>query len=80
MITEYKFITIFPKGPALGRPEKNRYDVINRKCGFILGEILWYASWRQYVFCPSEETVFSVDCMADIIHFIGQLKGETKWA
>ena len=46
---------------------------VNNKCGENLGTVDWFVPWRQWVFNPSAGAIFSVSCMADIIHFIGQL-------
>lgn len=40
------------------------------KNGGVLGQIKWFSHWRQYVFAPVEDTVFNVECMADIAAFI----------
>jgi len=39
-----------------------------------LGEVKWYGPWRQYTFSPIPDTDFSMDCLDDIKHFLGQLK------
>lgn len=48
--------------------------------GEILGEIRWYAPWRQYCFYPSnyKTTIWSTDCMIDICLFIAQAERERK--
>lgn len=42
-----------------------RIRVLSRRRN-LLGDIGWYASWRQYVFAPQPNTVFSTDCLNDI--------------
>lgn len=51
------------------------YVCFNKKSGEGLGLVLWQESWKQWVFQPNDELmlVFSVACLQDIIHFIGQL-------
>ena len=77
MKTEYKFITFF-KMPKDDKRRKTdiwecwRYGVTK------LGEVRWWGSWRQYTFQPSPNTVFSKDCMLDIIDFINQLMEARK--
>ncbi len=39
-----------------------------------LGIIEWYAPWRQYVFYPSDGTLFSGGCLDDIIAFMKDLR------
>jgi len=43
-----------------------------------LGLIKWFGRWRQYVFFPEPETVFSKGCMADINSFIEHLMQNHK--
>jgi hypothetical protein len=51
-----------------------RFMVMNKAHGDLLGEIKWEFGWRQYVFAPSMDTIFSVGCMEDIISFIAEIK------
>ena len=39
----------------------------------LLGEIMWYAQWRQYVLEPSRRTVWSHDCLREVSIFIKEL-------
>ena len=39
----------------------------------LLGEIRWYAQWRQYAFYPESGTVFEKQCLADIKEFCIEL-------
>lgn len=41
--------------------------------GILLGQIRWYAHWRQYGFYPEEGTVFEKTCLTDIALFCIQL-------
>jgi len=50
------------------------FHVVAVRDGVILGRIVWYGSWRQYVFEPVAETVWSQDCLQQIIDFLQQLK------
>ena len=54
------------------------YDVLNKKHGDKLGKICWHCNWRQYVFIPSGETIWSADCLKDILIFLMGLKGDKK--
>ena len=40
--------------------------LVSKRGGYLLGTIKWHSRWRQYVFFPENETLFSVGCMADI--------------
>jgi hypothetical protein len=44
--------------------------------GSDLGNVRWYAPWRQYCFLPIGGAVFSTGCLNDIIDFIKQLTEE----
>ncbi|MEN6421635.1 MAG: hypothetical protein ABFD76_06765 [Smithella sp.] len=72
MPKEYKYIRMseFSDKPRI-------YTVENKKSGYLLGTIEWYAPWHQYVFMP-QDAIFSSDCLADIIDFIKILKGAQK--
>jgi len=39
-----------------------------------LGVIRWFPGWRQYCFFPQEGTVYSVECLNDIITHIRGLR------
>lgn len=55
-----------------------RFEVISKTHGFMLGRISWYSSWRQYVFSPSYETIWNRDCLKDIQDFLQNLMDERK--
>ncbi len=44
----------------------------------LLGEIKWFARWRQYAFFPHEGTVWNQECMADVMLMIDSLMLERK--
>ena len=50
------------------------YGVYNKNSGNIIGCIKWYNKWRQYCFYPMNDTIFSNDCMNDIIKTINFIK------
>jgi hypothetical protein len=66
MKTEYRFICFQQYQP-------DQWGCYNRKSKDGLGVVFWYKPWKQWCFTPDTKTVFSTDCLADIIHFIGQL-------
>lgn len=51
---------------------------LNRKSRHQLGGVVWYSPWRQYVFEPSSEVVFSHDCLADIGDFLRYVTKNAK--
>lgn len=46
------------------------FMVRSKHGGANLGEISWYATWRQYIFMPARITVWNTDCLDTIITFI----------
>lgn len=70
MKTKYKFI-YFEKGISQG---KEFWAIKNNKTTTTLGFIRYYKPWRQYVFESMRDSVFNDTCLADIQHFMGQLK------
>lgn len=72
---EYEYIGITWTG---SKPKTEMYGVFNKKYGTWLGEIAWYAGWRQYCFFPEPQMVFSSGCMEDIVEFTKQLNKEHK--
>lgn len=50
------------------------WHCLNNKNNGILGLVYFYNPWKQWCFFPWGNTVFNDTCLADIQHFIGQLK------
>lgn len=48
------------------KPKTIVVEVLNRNSGASLGEIAWYAQWRQYTFSPKAFTTFNDQCLQDI--------------
>jgi len=38
--------------------------------GATLGEVRWFARWRQYVFAPAVNTVWNPDCLNEVSRFV----------
>ncbi len=51
-------------------------SVINTHHDEVLGEIEWFAKWRQYCFYPHENTIWNINCLEDVNNVIKQLKIE----
>lgn len=49
------------------------WAVVSQSSSVKLGEIRWHSPWRQYVFFPSAETIFNIECMMDICDRIATL-------
>lgn len=75
MKTEYKYIYFIK---VLDKPKTSVWHCRNKKSDALLGEIRWYAPWRQYCFLPESSTVFNKGCMANINFFINNLMENHK--
>lgn len=60
---KYKFITI----ESMGMGE---FIILNNKSNKPIGGISYYGPWSQYVFDADENSVWSADCLEDVIDFI----------
>lgn len=60
------------------KPKTVVFDVVSKSDGDRLGQIKWYAHWRQYVYFPDSQTIYSKGCMADINSFIEHLMNNQK--
>lgn len=54
--------------------------VKSKRSANLLGVIKWHGAWRQYVFWPEDECVFSEGCMEDINAQVRALMGERRAA
>jgi len=54
------------------------FHVVSVKDDIIIGRIEWFGSWRQYVFEPVNETIWSQGCLQQIIDFLQELKSERE--
>jgi hypothetical protein len=59
-------------------PKTKVFTVISNHGDIELGRIGWYPQWRQYVFIPFNDTIYSYDCMEEIVDKIKQLKEDRK--
>lgn len=71
---EYKYMKIQKEG---NKPKTSVFAILDKR-NMLLGHIRWWASWRQYCFLPSQNRVFSKDCLEDICSFINELIKERK--
>jgi len=56
--------------------KKEFYACCNNKTGDVLGFVSFYKPWEQLVFNQAvQESVFSKDCLLDIVDFIGKQEG-----
>ena len=45
------------------------WSVESKSSEFKLGQIKWFAAWRRYCFYPRPGTVWSPDCLRDVLEF-----------
>lgn len=84
LTNDYKHITMIH---VESKPKTEVFDVYTKSKEIIsgvnehatfLGDVRWYAPWRQYCFLPEDDCVFSKGCMADINDFITKLMDMRK--
>ena len=49
---------------------KIEHFVRSKRTNDILGRIVWYPQWKQWVFEAAPNTIWSQDCLADVREFI----------
>ena len=65
IFAEYKFFRVEEFAHLPGRKTRT-YEISSRSAGGILGQIEWYGPWRQFVFSPMGNTVWSDGCLDDL--------------
>lgn len=70
-VHETKYMTF--RLATLKSGQKQTWDVLNKAGNYLLGELLWYAAWRQYVFRPCLNTEFNKSCLDDIAEVLEAL-------
>lgn len=64
---------------AESKPKTVVYRVVSTKSAReTLGRIYWYWPWRQYVFQPEPETIWSRGCWKQVFDFIEELMEARK--
>ncbi len=51
-------------------PRTRRWDILRADNGALLGWVSWYSRWRQYVFAPVTDAIFSDGCLQEIVTFV----------
>ena len=66
MQTKYRFIEFKPWG--------TEWKCFNTKAPImLLGAVSYFKPWRQWEFLPNPSTGYTIECLRDLAHFIGQL-------
>lgn len=77
MKTQYEYIHFLKTGDSPSG-KTSRWNCYNNTSHEKIGGVYWYGQWRQYIFAPVAQTVFSTGCLADIQSFMGELEAERK--
>lgn len=77
MISRFKYVSFFY---VEEKPKTSVWSCRNNKSDEELGQVRWYAPWRQYCYFPTRqiETVYNPGCLEDICHFIQQRMDDRK--
>lgn len=73
-VATYKYFTIHRQ--QLVGERRPTYHIINLRSGDQLGWIVYYAPWRQMVFKPCKNTLWSTDCLDNIREFMAQVAAD----
>jgi len=73
--TNYKYIRF---KLAEQKPKTLVYDILNNNSDDLIGQVKYYAQWRQYIFFPQEGCIFSVGCLDDIIDFTKKVQANHR--
>jgi len=63
-----KYITFHKDVQSFGG--KIVYIILNKRTGKPLGDVFWYAPWKQWTARMDEDAVWSQDCLDDVRRFI----------
>lgn len=71
--------TMFSKAVVhSGRRKTRLYDVRSVSSGERLGQVRWYARWRQFTFFPAALSIWNPDCLREIAGFCEERTREHK--
>jgi hypothetical protein len=73
---KFKFFTV--KQTALFYEDRPIYAVVNNRTEAQLGVIIWHAEWRQWMIQDHMFSIWSVDCLRDIVKCLNELNKEAK--
>ena len=52
------------------------FDVFNKSGSYVLGDISWYSTWRQYCFTTVDNMIFNSTCLDLITDFLKEINTE----
>jgi len=50
-----------------------RYRVMAKRPHHIIGWVRWYGPWKEWCFLPLEGTIWSADCLRDVLELLNTL-------
>lgn len=75
VVATYEYFTVRRLPRRAGR-KTHEYWLVNRRQSVELGRIKWQSGWRQFVFVPEGDTIWSAGCLVDVQDFLGKLKSD----
>ena len=72
----YKYIEI--KREEIKKRITPIYHVVNKSGQYDIAQIKWYARWQRYCLFPESDTIWSVECLIDIVDFMRQRRVERR--
>jgi hypothetical protein len=48
----------------------HKWNIYSRSSGDLLGDVMWYRSWRQYTFTPVYGATFNSSCLLALYDFL----------
>jgi hypothetical protein len=53
-------------------------DITNLADGAYIGQIRWHGAWRQFTLWPDEDTIWSHDCLDEVVTELRRLNAEQR--
>lgn len=71
-----KYLSVEQVDPMSGR-RTNRW-LVRSNNDIVLGQIIWWSGWRQYVFEPVPQSIYNDACLADLRAFLQRANAEHR--
>jgi len=75
IVEKYEYISVSCPEESK-RTRQTKYDIFNNRSGKVIGTVAWFSRWKQWVFLPRSETIWSSSCLDDISDFLDGLSEE----
>jgi hypothetical protein len=72
-----KYLSFRKHDPLVGR-KTDVWHIYSVNHGDLLGIIKWAGRWRQYVFFPTQHTMWNKDCLNDIEQFLVRIMADRR--